>query len=222
MKRKAVILYGAPGAGKGTQANLLAAKFGLIHFDTGKFLEAMVHDPERQNEALIKSERANFDGGKLMTPSFVTGEVIKAIKKINAAGWGIVFSGSPRTMYEAEREYPVLERLYGKKDIHIFMIDVPAAFSVKRNGARMICSSCGFLLLTAFSSPNQKLCPVCGGKFYKRSLDKPEVIKVRLKEYGERTLPILGYAKKHGYRVFRIDGRPAPYKVMEAIARHLK
>jgi adenylate kinase len=223
MRKIVVVLYGPPGAGKGTQANLLAEKLDVIHFDTGKFLEAIVHDPKRQKENLVRRERALFDGGKLMTPSFVTGEVQREAEHIAKAGWGVIFSGSPRTMYEAERLYPVFKKLYGKKNVHIFVLGVPPAESIKRNSARMVCSSCGYLLLTAFYPHHKaKYCPVCAGKFYKRSLDKPAVIKIRLKEYEERTFPILEYAQKNGYPVHRVDARPAPYKVMETMYGYFK
>lgn len=223
MRKIVVVLYGPPGAGKGTQANLLADTLNIIHFDTGRFLESIVHDPKRQKEKLVRRERALFDGGKLMTPSFVTGEVKREAARIAKAGWGVIFSGSPRTMYEAEKLYPEFKKLFGKKNIHIFVLDVPAAESIKRNSARMVCSSCGYLLLTAFSGRGTpKHCPVCGGHFYKRSLDKPSVIKIRLKEYEERTFPILTYAKRHGYHVVHIDARPAPYKVMEHINGYFK
>jgi adenylate kinase len=223
MRKIVVILYGPPGAGKGTQANLLADKLDLIHFDTGKFLESIVHDPKRQKEKLVRRERALFDGGKLKTPSFVTGEVKREAEHIAAADWGLIFSGSPRTMYEAERLYPEFKKLYGKKNVHIFVLNVSAAESIKRNSARMVCSSCGYLLLTKYY-PKAKAthCPVCAGKFYKRSLDKPSVIKIRLKEYKERTFPILAYARKQGYSVRRIDARPAPHTVMEHIYGYLK
>ena len=115
MKRVAIILYGPPGSWKGTQANLLAAKLGLIHFDTGHFLEAVVHDPSRGREALIRRERPLFDSGKLLTPSFVLKEVAAATKKVSRAGWGVVYSGSPRTLYEAEGLLPVLKKLFMKK-----------------------------------------------------------------------------------------------------------
>jgi adenylate kinase len=223
MRKIIVILYGPPGAGKGTQANLLADKLELIHFDTGRFLEHIVHDPKRQKEKIVKRERALFDGGKLMTPSFVTGEVLRGAERIAAADWGLIFSGSPRTMYEAEKEYPVFEKLYGKKNIFIFVLEVPPAESIRRNSARMVCRSCGYLLLTSFYPGHKaKRCPVCAGSFYKRSLDKPSVIKVRLKEYEERTFPIFKFAKKRGYRVIRIDARPAPFKVTERIYAHIK
>ncbi len=223
MRKIAVVLYGPPGAGKGTQANLLTHKMDIIHFDTGRLLESVVHDPARQKEKIIRHERKLFDGGKLMTPSFVANEVVREIKRMSKAGISIVFSGSPRTMYEAQRVYPVLTKLYGKHNVFTFVLEVPSGHSVKRNTARMICSSCGYILLTAFYPVRQaKHCPVCGGKFYKRSLDSAKVMKVRLKEYQERTFPIFAYVRKRGYHIFHMDGTPAPYKVMEHVYAHIK
>jgi adenylate kinase len=223
MRKIVVVLYGPPGAGKGTQANLLASKLDLIHFDTGKFLESIVHDPKRQREKIVQRERKLFDGGKLMTPSFVTGEVLREAKHIADAGWGIVLSGSPRTMYEAERLYHAFEKLYGKNKVNVFVLEVAPAESIKRNGARMVCAECGYLLLTAFYPHRKpKHCPVCAGPFYKRSLDKPSVIKIRLKEYEDRTFPIFAYVQKKHYRFHRVDARPAPYKVMEHIYGYFK
>lgn len=224
MRKIALIFYGTPGAGKGTQAELLSKKLGLINFDTGKFLESIWYDPARQKEAVVKKEQKLFATGKLNTPSFVTKEVIREAKRIAGAGMGIAFSGSPRTMYEAEREYPVFEKLYGKKNVFIFALEVPGGRSMKRNSARMVCRACGYLLLTAYY-PNwkkAKYCPVCGGPLYKRSLDNPQVIKVRLREYEERTFPIFDFVKKRGYKIFRVDGRPAPYKVTARIYAYLK
>ncbi len=223
MKKIIVILYGPPGAGKGTQANLLADKLGLIHFDTGKFLEAIVHDPARQKEKVIRRERGFFDGGQLMTPSFVTREVLRGAERISRAGWGLIFSGSPRTMHEAEHEYPVFEKLFGKKNIFIFVLDVPPAYSMRRNSARKVCKACGYLLIASlYPKKDPKVCPVCGGPFYKRSLDKPEVIKIRLVEYKKRTFPIYEFARKKGYRVIHLDATPAPYKVMDKIYGHIQ
>ncbi|MDO8536923.1 MAG: nucleoside monophosphate kinase, partial [bacterium] len=121
MKKIVVVLYGPPGSGKGTQANLLAHELDLIHFDTGRFLASVVHNPRRQKEKVIQRERKLLDGGKLMTPSFVFREVARETKRLGETDWGLVFSGSPRTVYEAERLYPILEKFYGKKNIFIFI-----------------------------------------------------------------------------------------------------
>ncbi len=214
MKKTAIIFYGPPGSGKGTQANLLAKKFDLIHFDTGKFLENIVHDPARQKEKIVQRERALFDAGILLTPKFVLREVAKATKRIEKAGFGVIFSGSPRTMSEAEGFIPTLERHYGKENIFVFELCLPAHGSTERNSKRLVCSICGYTLLSKYyPSARPKYCPVCAGPFYKRTLDNADVIAVRLKEYRERTEPIFGFLKKRGYHIRVVDATPAPYKV---------
>ena len=221
--KKVIILYGPPGSGKGTQANLLANKFDMVHFDTGKFLEAMVHAPENQKNPIIKRERKLFDSGILMTPSFVLKMVKEEAGHIHEADYGIVFSGSPRTTYEVEGLMPLLIKLYGKKNIYVFVLEASAELSVKRNSNRLMCKFCGYGLLSAYyPTKNPKHCPVCGGPFYKRTLDNPATIRVRLKEYAERTEPIFGFIKKLGIKVVRLDARPAPYKVYERIEKILR
>ncbi len=223
MKKIVIILYGPPGSGKGTQANILANKLNLLHLDTGKFLESLVHDPERQSEALIKRERALFDKGMLMTPSFVLKEIAAKVREIRKAGWGIIFSGSPRTIYEANALLPILDTLYGKKNIFIFLLELPAAFSIKRNSRRLVCSVCGHMVLAEYhpkGAPNR--CPVCAGPLYQRTLDKPDVIKIRLEEFKHRTMPILKLLKQQKYRVTKIDARPAPHTVLGKIYGTLK
>ena len=220
MKKIAVIIYGPPGSGKGTQANLLADKLGLIHFDTGKFLEAAVHDSARQKEKTIRKERKLFDEVILMSPSFVLREVKKEVIGMNCVG--LVFSGSPRTVYEAGGLYPILEKLYGRKNIFIFVLKAPAEFSLSRNSSRLVCRACGYTLLSKYyPKVKPKCCPVCGGPFYRRTLDKPEVIKTRLEEYRKRTKPVIAIARKRGHRVHEIDARPAPYKVFEKIFSYI-
>jgi len=223
MRKIAIMLFGAPGTGKGTQANLLANKLGIIHFDSGKFLESVVHDPARQKEAVIRRERKLFDTGKLLTPSFVFREVARGSERFAKAGLGMVFSGSPRTMYEAEKLVPMLERWYGKKNIFVFELGLPSAGSLARNGKRMVCSVCGYTLLTKYyPTAHPKYCPVCAGSFYKRTLDNAKVIAVRLKEYRERTKPIFDFLKKRRYRVRLIDARPAPYKIFLKLNDYFK
>lgn len=223
MKKIAVIIYGPPGSGKGTQATFIANQFGLVHFDTGRFLESVVHDPARQRERAVKSERKLFDGGKLLTPSWVLGVVRQKVKEFARAGMGVVFSGSPRTMYEARGLFPVLEKLYKKKNIFIFILAIPPAVSLKRNSARVVCSVCKAPLLTQYyPSAKPKHCPTCGGAFYKRTLDNPATITIRLEEYRQRTEPIFAFTRTRGYALYRIDGRPAPYKVFQNIARRIR
>jgi len=150
---------------------------------------------------------------------------VREVKRIAGAGLGIIFSGSPRTLYEAKGLLPILRRLYGLKRIFILTLEIPERISLTRNSSRLICRACGTPLLTAYY-PKTKLppqhCPLCGGPFYRRTLDVPKVIKVRLMEYRERTKPVLEFAKKKGFRIKRINAKPAPYLVFRQIYGYLK
>lgn len=215
----AVIIIGPPGSGKGTQAELLAKKFGLIHLDTGAYFEQVIYNPQFKNNKEIKQERKLFEIGKFLTPSWVLKIVGEKIKKLAKAKMGVVLSGSPRTLYEAvgDQNHPgiigILEINYGKKNIFVFELKVPPIVSIKRNSGRLLCSVCGTPILNqALSS-----CPFCGGKLRKRVLDKPEIIKIRLKEYESRTKPIIKEFKKRNYKIVAIDGTPLPYKIYQKI-----
>ncbi len=225
MDRKVVILYGPPGSGKGTQAELLSRRYDFVNFDTGRYLENLFKSKEALKDPKIKHQKFLFDTGKLTESEWILGRVKNETKKLFSIGANIILSGSPRTMYEAfgDREtaglMKSLERMYGKKNIHIIYIDVPASASIKRNSARRICSVCGLQVLAKAKRPR---CQLCDGATTKRTLDKPEIIKVRLREFKERTFPILSKMKKDKYNLKEIDGRPAPYKVHEKIAAILK
>ena len=223
MAKIAIILYGAPGSGKGTQANLISQKLGLIHFDTGRFLEGIVHDPKRQKEKMVRRERKLFDAGILMTPSFVLREMAREARAIAKARWGLIFSGSPRTIYEAKGLIPLLEKLYSKRNIFVFHLNVSPKESLERNSRRLLCSVCHAPLLTIYYSPKtSKHCGICGGPLYRRTIDKPEVIKVRLKQYEERTKPIFDFMQVRGYNISKINGAAPPYLVFKHIYKYLK
>ena len=225
--QKAVIIYGPPGAGKGTQANLLAGKLGLIHFDTGRYLEQILHDPEMQNDKEIKKPREIFDTGALVTPSFVLKIISKKAEEVAKSGFGIVFSGSPRTLYEAFGDdksrglIALLESEYGKENIIPIFLKIDPKVSILRNKNRKVCSVCGTAIL--YNDIDQhKTCPLCGGALRIRIVDNPAVFETRIKEYEERTKPILSGLEKSGYKIMEIDGTPLPYKVFDEILEKLK
>lgn len=221
-KKIALVIYGLPGSGKGTQANLAADMFGLVNFDTGHYLESLWYDPKRQKESLVIRERKLFEEGKLNTPSFVLGEVSRAVRETAHMQLGIVFSGSPRTMHEAEQLIPLLEKLYGRKKVFLFFLDVKEKDSIERNTKRRLCSVCRTPLLAKYyPSKKPRYCPVCAGSLYKRTLDRADIIPKRIEEYKNRTAPILAYLKKRGSKIKKIDGRPEPYKVFHHIERHI-
>ncbi len=224
MIKKAIIIFGPPGSGKGTQAELLAKRFHFIHFDTGSYIEKLVNAPGWWKSKILRRERKNFDSGKLCTPSWVLKIIKLAVTKIYKAGYGVVFSGSPRTLYEAfgtknNGLIQTLISLYGRENIFVLKLSIREKFSIERNSHRVVCSICGLPLLAKAKIKN---CAFCGGTMRRRSLDKPEVIKVRLKEYQERTYPIIQGIKKLGIKLFEINGEPLPFLIHQEIVKKLK
>lgn len=226
----AIIIYGPPGAGKGTQAQLLAEKFDLIHFDSGKYLRELLYDPKNKNNKIIQREKKLNEAGKLNTPSWVLEIISGKVKEI--AGLlhkGVVLSGSPRTIFETFGNdkniglIEILEKMYGKKNIYIFKINVSENQTIERNTYRLVCSVCGSpiidmsIILPKCKNIDISQCPFCGGKFKHRFDDNKKVIITRLKEYGERTAPIIEELKKRKYKVTEVDGSPMPYKIHEKI-----
>ena len=222
---KAVIIYGPPGSGKGTQADLLARKFNFIHLDTGRYLESLLRSPKAKTDPILKREKANFDSGRLCTPEWVLKITREETERIAKAGYNLVFSGSPRTLFEAfgdKKTKGLTETLiksFGKKNVSVVLLEVRDETSIKRNSHRVVCSQCGLPKLESVSLPH---CPLCAGPMRTRSLDNPEIIKVRLKEYRDRTYPIVAQMKKKGFSISKIDGEPLPYKVSEKVVKALK
>jgi len=217
-KKKIVILYGAPGAGKDTQAAQIATKFSLFSLSSSKLIEEKIFNLELKNDPIIQREKQLFEAGKLCTPSWVTEIINEKVAQLYAEGRGIIFSGSPRTMYEAENEIPKWEALYGKENINILEIKIKPETSMFRNSHRRVCANCRFPLIYSGEAERITTCPKCGGPLVNRGLlDEEETIKIRLKEYEERTLPILNYLEGRGYRILEIDGEPLPEKVTQEI-----
>src|SRR3989344_3192023 len=189
---------GPPGARKGTQADLLAYKFGLIHFDTGRYIEGL------HREKLVPLRiRKEFERGDLVDPVWTLKVLRGQIKRIASANFGIALSGSPRTTFEAFGDnenigvMTTLTRAYSKRNISIFELDIPPEITLRRNSKRRVCSVCWRPHLLG---PSLKTCPFCGGKLIKRVQDRPSIIKNRLKKYEERTKPVLRGLKARGFR----------------------
>lgn len=223
--KKAVVIYGPPGSGKGTQAELLAKNYNFIHFDTGRYLENFFRNIHNLKKSRILAEKKLFDSGILNTPSWVLGIVSAATRRVASAGYGIVFSGSPRTMFEAfgDKKHrgllAILLKLYGRRNIFVIRLNVRDNTSLKRNSNRLICSVCGLPIL-AMSRIDQ--CSFCAGPSRRRTLDAPSVIKVRLGEYRTRTYPIISRMKKMNLKIAAVNGEPLPYRVFERIIRAIK
>jgi adenylate kinase len=225
--KKAVIIYGPPGAGKGTLAALLNKDFDYFYFDTGQYLRKLLYNPKLRDNKTIQKERLLNESGKLNTPAWVLEIVSQEAKRIMAVGWSIIFAGSPRTLFESfgdarhEGLMKILKRFYGLKNIFIFKLKIRDKTSIKRNSHRVICEICGQPSLFLYTG-KLRCCAFCAGPLKKRPDDDLKVIKTRLIEYRERTLPIIKKLKEKGFQVFEIDAEPAPYKIYQKIVQRIK
>ena len=218
--QKSIHVMGPPGSGKGTQADLVADYLNAIHFDSGRYFERLI----KENDPLMTPElRRQFNEGELLDPRMFLELVSKRIEAIANSGFSVVFSGKPRTILETFGDenlhgfMEILSGLYGKENIIMFKLMIPEEVSIDRNSNRLVCSICkkGSIVRDA------KMCSLCGGDLYKRTLDDPEVIKTRLKEYSERTEPLFKMLKEGGFNVIEIDGTPTPAEIFKNIQKHL-
>lgn len=232
---KVIILLGPPGAGKGTQAELLSDKLNLYYFETSKALEEKFREaenissdsPERfivvdDKKYDILNEKKLWTEGNLCSPPFVAYLVKKKIRKLFEEGKNLVLAGSPRTLYESEKVVPLLERLYGKENIKVVLIEISPEQTIFRNSHRKICQLMRHPILYTKETENLTLCPLDGSKLERREgLDDPEIIKVRLKEYQERTFPVIDCFKKRGIEVKKINGEQSVADVFREILKQL-
>lgn len=224
-----IIIFGPPGAGKGTQASLLAEKFNLYYLETSKILEEVFSESKKKffviegRKYSLKEEKKLWEGGKLCSPPFVTFLIKEKIKKLFQEGKNLVLAGSPRTLYEGKEIIPLLKKLYGEKNIKVVLLEISPKETILRNSHRRICQLFRHPILYSKETANLKICPLDGSKLLKRKgLDDPETIKVRLKEYKERTYPLIEYFKKEGLYIKKINGSPPPATVFENILKALQ
>jgi len=219
--KKIVLVMGTLGSGKGTQSDKLAETFGLYHFDTGPFLKELF----ASNDPGITKEKAEYESGKWVSPEFVTKNVLEKIPDILANHNGLVFSGSPRTLYEVEQELPVFEQLVGKNNILVFYLDLSETESIKRSTGRLICEKNNHPIpnLPEFQKIRENgTCPEDGSKLIRKELDDPIILKSRLSEHNSRTLPVLKYLKDRGYKIIEINGEQPIEKVFEDIVKNFQ
>lgn len=223
---------GPPGSGKGTQASLLAEKLALYYFETSKIIELNVMGAERGafqivegKKYLLEEEKKIWENGGLCSPPIVTIWVKEKIKNLAKENQGIIFAGSPRTIYEAENLMPLIEKIYKKENIRTILFNLPSEQTLWRNSRRKICKLMRHPIIYRDETKDLKICPLDGSKLITRKgLDSKKSIMVRLEEYKNRTLPIIDYFKKNKYRIININAVPAPSIVFSNIcnALHLK
>ena len=187
-----IVLFGPPGAGKGTQASLLSEKFGAAHISTGDILREAVAN---KTEVGLKA-KGYMDKGEL-----VPDEVVIAIAKeklISIGDQGFIFDGFPRTIAQAKALDGALGEL-GKPLDAVVNLQVDDEELVRRLSGRRVCPSCGEPYHINSKAPTvDGKCDKCGGDLVHRADDQPDAIRNRLKVYNEQTSPVLGYYESAG------------------------
>lgn len=227
MSKQVIIIFGPPGAGKGTQSELLSEKLGYYHLESSRVLERCfkAESPDKVftvdgKEYKVGDEIAGWKTGTLTSPPFITGLMMAEFKKLAADDKGFIVSGSPRTLYEAEKEMPALTKLYGKENIKICMIEISAEVTVFRNTHRKICELMRHSILFNKETESLTLCPLDGSTLVKRKdLDTEETIKTRLIQYKDRTLPLFEYFKKERFNIHKVNGEKSVSEVHEQILK---
>ncbi len=222
--KQVIILFGPPGAGKGTQAILLTEKLDFFHFETSGIIEKIIAGAKEGDfievnggKYYFSKEKELWKSGKVWDPPFVVHFVKEKIKTLFEEGKSIIFSGSPRTAYEAEKIIPLLKELYGQENIKVCFINISAEQTIYRNSHRKICELMRHSILFSKETENLSSCPLDGSKLLKRELDNPETIKVRIKEFQERTFPMIDIFKKEGIKINEINGEQSVSDVYKDI-----
>ncbi len=188
-----LIIFGPPGVGKGTQAQILSQKLNIPHISTGDMLREAV---KNQTELGLKA-KSFMDKGELVPDDVMIG-IIKEVLASEKCKNGFILDGFPRTIAQAEALDEIFKELNIKLD-YVISLEVNDDEIIKRLTNRRVCKNCGAVFnLLIDKIPEDNKCPRCGGELYQRSDDNPDVIKNRLKVYRESTQILLEYYAKKG------------------------
>ena len=191
---------GTPGAGKGTQANLLASHFGACHVSTGD----MLRDAVRQGTPLGREAKRYLDAGKLVPDNVVIGIVEERFDSPECAG-GFLLDGYPRTLAQVKALDAMLARRKQPLDA-VLLITVPREEIQKRLAGRRVCERCGAMFHLLFEpSARPDVCDRCGGPLSQRDDDREETVAERMEVYARQTAPVLDHYRAAGL-LREIDG----------------
>ncbi len=232
---RVIILIGPPGSGKGTQAELISDKLNLYYLETSKILEEKFKEAESSQVAekryleiggkkySILQEKEIWKKGILCSPPFVAYLIQLKIREIFDFGKNLILAGSPRTLDEAKEVAPLLKKLYGMENIRVILLELSPKETYWRNTHRRICELMRHPILFTKETEKLKKCPLDGSLLMRRKgLDDPKTIETRLKEYRERTLPLIEYFKSQGLKIQNVNGDQPVADVFEDILRKIK
>src|SRR5574337_1055638 len=206
-----LVLLGPPGAGKGTQARLLTAKFDAAHISAGDLLRKAVVD----DSALGRTAKPIMAKGALVPDGIVIEIIEERLRRLDCAD-GYILDGFPRTLRQAEALSEVLQLLHAPLDC-VISVEVSEEDLVGRLAGRRICGACGSMFHIDTKPPTRaESCDHCGGRLLQRDVDREDTIRHRLRVYREQTEPLIAYYDKLGL-LRRING----HGTIEQIAQRI-
>ena len=206
-----IIMLGAPGAGKGTQAKKIAAKYESPHISTGDIFRANI----KNGTELGKKAKTYMDQGLLVPDELVVDLVVDRVQQEDCKN-GYVLDGFPRTIPQAESLDAALEKL-GEKIDYAVNVEVPDENIINRMGGRRACVGCGATYHIVYNPTKvEGVCDACGEKLILRDDDKPETVQKRLTVYHDQTQPLIDYYSKSGV-LKEVDGTVDMEDVFAAI-----
>ncbi len=195
-----LIMLGAPGAGKGTQAKKIAVKYSIPHISTGDIFRANI----KNGTELGKKAKEYMDQGLLVPDELVVDLVVDRLNQEDCVS-GCVLDGFPRTIPQAEALDAALTKV-GQTVDYAINVEVPDANIVKRMSGRRACVSCGATYHIVYAPTKvENICDTCQGQLILRDDDKPETVQKRLNVYHEQTQPLIDYYTKKNILV-EVDG----------------
>lgn len=207
MPKTKLMMLGPPGAGKGTQAQKLAANLGIPQISTGDMLRAA----KKKGTDLGKAAAEYMDRGDLVPDEVVIGIVEESLKDPEVAG-GFILDGFPRTVEQAK----ALADMGVNLEV-VLNIQVSDEVLIERLAGRRACINCGATYHMAYSAPKEDgVCDKCGSDIVQRGDDQPEAIRTRLVAYGNKTEPLIDFYRERGNLV-DVDGEQTPAEVLASI-----
>ncbi len=219
-----ILILGAPGSGKGTQASLLASHTGMFHLEASKAIQDKFKNSSKGDILEIGGEEFSLDkqkerwkDGLLCDDGFVAQVIKEKLEQVRNTGKGVIIDGYPRSVEQITYLMDFIKSSYGVSNVLCCVINVTEEESLQRNSNRRVCSLMRHSIISHPETENLTICPLDGSPLLKRELDNPETIKIRLKEFAEFSLPVVDYLKKSGIEVKEINGRGSVSEVFSRI-----
>ncbi len=211
-----IVIIGPQGSGKGTQAELLAEHYNLVHVEAGKLLRTVAKQSTplgRKIDTLINKQ------GRLVPSSLINHMIQDRVDKVSRQR-GIIFDGFPRNATQARALDRVLQQA-DRQLSHVFYLPISRQTTIKRLAARRTCRRCGRVFIDGIDFPAGTAdCPTCKSQLYQREDDMPRAIAQRLAIFNKQTKPVLQYYRRKGLLI-TVDGEPPIQEVYRALVKQL-